>query len=254
MTHTRRLLRHTALALACSALLLPVASRAADEPLERVQVADPYLELHTGPGRGYPIFHVAARAEWVEIQLRHTDWFKVRTDNGKEGWVHRSQLESTLTASGDPKTFRELMQASVLQRRGEIGGAFGRFKSEPMFKLWAGWRLGDVLSAEGTIGTVQGEFSGTSFWHLGLNAEPWADQRFSPFFGIGLGKFHNIPNRSLVAALDTNAKLAHATVGLRWRIGERFLARVDYAVYTAFVADTRSTEYRAVSAGIGFHF
>ena len=46
----------------------------------------------TGPGRGYPVFFVAARDEWVEIELRHTDWYKVRTAGGKLGWVHRSQL------------------------------------------------------------------------------------------------------------------------------------------------------------------
>ena len=30
---------------------------------ERVQVTDPFIELRTGPGRGYPIHFVAAREE-----------------------------------------------------------------------------------------------------------------------------------------------------------------------------------------------
>ena len=64
--------------------------------VERVQVTDPYIELRTGPGRGYPVFFVAAREEWIEITLRHTDWYKVRTAGGKLGWVNRKQLESTL--------------------------------------------------------------------------------------------------------------------------------------------------------------
>ena len=34
------------------------------------RVADPYLELHTGPGRGFPVFFVAARDEWIDIELR----------------------------------------------------------------------------------------------------------------------------------------------------------------------------------------
>ena len=45
-------------------------------------------------------------------------------------------------------------------------------------------------------------FSGTDFWHINLIAEPWSDQRLSPFFGIGFGKFKNIPNPSLVGAID----------------------------------------------------
>ena len=70
---------------------------------ERVKVADPYLEMRTGPGRGFPVHHVAARHEFVIIELRATDWFKVRTvsdtGNDKTGWVHRRQLEGTPSAT-----------------------------------------------------------------------------------------------------------------------------------------------------------
>ncbi len=65
-----------------------------------MQITDPYIELRTGPGRGYPVFFVAGRDEWIEILLRQTDWFKVRTANGQEGWVNRAQLETTLTEAG----------------------------------------------------------------------------------------------------------------------------------------------------------
>jgi hypothetical protein len=221
---------------------------------EKLQVADPYLEMHTGPGRGYPVFHVAAREEWVEIRLRFTDWYKVRTDAGKEGWVHRTQLERTLTAAGEAKSFRDVALTDYLHRRLELGAAWGQFRNEPMLKIWTAYKLSDALSLEGTIGQVQGVFSGTDFWHVSIVTEPWSDQRLSPFFGIGVGKFDNIPNQSLVGALPTNAKLANAFLGARWYLTDRFVARLDYSFYTAFVADTRSTEYRAITAGLSFFF
>ena len=62
--------------------------------------------------------------------------------------------------------------------------------------------MSETLSAEATFGQVQGVFSGTDLWHLDLLAEPWSDQRFSPFVGIGFGKFTNFPNLSLVGAAD----------------------------------------------------
>ena len=259
--------------IACGAAL-PNA-QAADAPTsERLQVADPFLEMRTGPGRGYPVFHVAARSEWIVIELRHTDWYKVRLEadgvgatngtkdgtkddtkpGGKEGWVHRSQLQTTLTEAGGQKSFRDIALDDYLNRRVELGGGWGRFKSEPMLKLWAGYRLSETLSAEATFGQVQGVFSGTDFWHLNLQLEPWSDKRLSPFIGIGFGKFRNIPNASLVGAATTNAKLADATIGLRYHVSERFVLRADYSLYTSFVADTRSLEYRAVTAGIGFFF
>jgi SH3-like domain-containing protein len=67
---------------------------------ERVVVQDAYLEFRTGPGRGFPVFHVVDRGESVELLRRRTDWIKVRVDGGKEGWVNRSQLERTLTPGG----------------------------------------------------------------------------------------------------------------------------------------------------------
>lgn len=241
---------------ACMVLLacgLAPQARAADE-VERLIVADPYIELRTGPGRGYPIFHVAAREERIQILLRHTDWYKVRTENGREGWVNRLQLENTLTEAGGRKTFREIALDDYLQRRLELGAAWGRFKKEPMLKVWTAYRLSDTLTIEGTLGQVQGLFSGTDFWHFNLNVEPWSDKRLSPFFGIGFGRFKNIPNSSLVNAVQTNANLADASVGLRYHITDRFVARVDYSIYTAYIADTRSGEYRAVTAGLSFFF
>lgn len=248
-------------AVAACALLLAVVAprvRAADEPPEQVQVADAFLELHTGPGRGFPVFHVAGRGDWVEILLRHTDWFKVRvgkdSNNVKEGWVSRAQMETTLTRAGLRKTFRDVLLDDYLRRRVEMGMAWGRFKTEPMLKLWTGFRFSETLSVEAAVGQVQGVFTGTDFWHIGLNAEPWADKRLSPFVGIGLGKFKNIPNTSLVSAITTDAKLASATAGVRWHMTDRFVLRADYSIYTAFVADTRASEYRAVTAGISFFF
>jgi hypothetical protein len=221
---------------------------------ERVQVTDPYIELHTGPGRGYPVFFVAARAEWVDILLRHTDWFKVRTSGGKLGWVHRRQLENTLTEAGGQKTFRDVLLDDYLARRLELGASWGRFKAEPMLKAWTAYRFSEALSLEGTLGQVQGVFSGSDFWHLNLNVEPWSAQRLSPFFGVGLGKFKNVPSQSLVGAVNTNAKMADASIGLRYHLSDRFVLRTDCSFYTAFLGDSRTSEYRAYTLGISFFF
>jgi hypothetical protein len=242
--------------LAC-ALSAAVGAQAQAQPAprtERLTIADPFIELHTGPGRGYPVFFVVQRGDAIEVTLRRTDWFRVRTPDGKEGWVHRRQLETTLTEAGGTRTFRDVLVDDYLARRVELGTSWGRFESDPMLKIWGLYRLSDTLRGEATVGQVQGTFSGSSFWHLNLLAEPWSDRRLSPTASLGFGNFRNVPNLSLVNTAVTNARLSNASIGVRWYLSDRFVARADYTLYTAFVADNRSAEYRAITGGLSFFF
>lgn len=232
----------------------PAAAKVETTQFERLQVADPFLEMRTGPGRGFPIFFVVERHQSVRIELRRTDWYRVRADGGQVGWVHRSQLETTLTEAGGTKTFRDILVDDYLRRKLEFGGGLGRFKGEPLTKFWLTYKPSEVLGVEATIGQVQGVFSGTDFWHVALFSEPWSDMRLSPYFSVGLGNFKNLPNTSLVSALPTDARLGHAGLGLRWYLGERFVARLDWSTYAAFVSDQRTLEYRAVTVGLSFFF
>ena len=232
----------------------PTKTASASSKTERLQVTDPYIELRTGPGRGFPVFFVTKRGDYIEIELRHTDWYRVKTDDGKVGWVTRQQLESTITAAGGRKSFRDVLLDDYLSRKVQLGGAWGHFHSEPMLKLWTSYRFSETLSLEGTIAQVQGVFSGSDFWHLNLVAEPWSDRRISPFFGVGVGKFKNFPNLSLIGATTTDAKLANAQIGVRYHLTDRFVMQVDYSLYTAFISDQKSTEYRALTAGVSFFF
>ena len=117
ITTTRsRQLRRTSLALAfffaCSLSATALAKEteaekaakqeAAQEKLLQVFVSEPYLELSTGPGRGYPVFHVVERDASVDVLFRRTDWFKVRDEHGVEGWARARDLRRTKLADGSP--------------------------------------------------------------------------------------------------------------------------------------------------------
>ena len=99
---------------------LTAPAQAADE-LRSVVVADPYLEMHTGPGRGYPIFHVIDRGEAVDIIMQRTSWYLVRSDRGKEGWVDRAQMQKTLQPDGQQVSFEAANIEDFTNARWETG-------------------------------------------------------------------------------------------------------------------------------------
>src|SRR5580658_7610278 len=76
-------------------------AHATEKYLELV-VTEPYLEMHSGPGRGFPVIYVAERDELVTVLFSRTDWYKIRASGGQEGWVRRTDLSRTLLASGAP--------------------------------------------------------------------------------------------------------------------------------------------------------
>jgi len=84
----------------CLLLGMPaVAPADARAPIE-VVVKDAYIDLRTGPGRSFPVTISVERGVTIELLRQRTDWVEVRTARGQRGWVHRSQLENTLTTAG----------------------------------------------------------------------------------------------------------------------------------------------------------
>jgi hypothetical protein len=57
-----------------------------------------------------------------------------------------------------------------------------------------------------------------------------------------------------VSAIPVDAKLSNASVGVRYYLTDRFIVRADYTLYTSFVGDTRTGEYRAKTIGLAFFF
>ena len=57
--------------------------------------------------------------------------------------------------------------------------------------------------------------------------------------------------------IDLNGRCAIVTGGAQGfgrAIAERFVAKLDYSIYTAYVSDSDSADYRAVTLGIAFFF
>lgn len=220
----------------------------------RVQVVDAYIELRTEPGRGYPVFYVAERGEWIEILKRKTDWFKVRLASGKEGWVNRSQLENTLTEAGAKTTFRDVMLTDYLNRRLEVGFGWGQFDKNPVLSMRIGYALTPNFITELSASQVTAAYSSTSLMQLNLMALPFADQRVSPYFTLGVGRYKETPKVTLVNSPEISVTAANAGLGVRVYLTRNFLVRGDFREYMVPINDNRVDTFKEWTIGLGVFF
>ncbi len=241
-----------AVLLVCGQLFVTAAC--AETPHMAVQVVDPYIELHTGPGRGYPVFHVEEKGARIEVIKRRTDWFKVRTARGKEGWVKRSQMERTLSLSGEATQFEDVTIAAFARHRWEFGALGGDFEGAKVMSVLGGFAFTPYLYAELGVSKVLADFSDSNMATLGLASHPFPAWRFSPFFTIGTGVIQTDPKATLVQEKDRVDQVAYVGAGLRVYLTRRFVFRAQYKNYVIFQSTDDNQEIDEWKAGFAVFF
>ncbi|MGO9949447.1 MAG: SH3 domain-containing protein [Steroidobacteraceae bacterium] len=206
-------------------------AEAADKYLVLV-VTDPYLEMHSGPGRGFPIVYVIGRDELVTVLYSRTDWFKVRAPRGQEGWVRRSDLSRTLLASGEPAPIPPY--PDFASHRWEIGAGYGVYNRENLVTTYADFGLTSSLDVEFVVqqafGTLDNRYIATiGLRHTFIPEWKW----FSPTAGIGTG-YQFIQDVVPPAPLQNNNEMAYVSLGARGFITRRFMWRADWRHYVVF--------------------
>ena len=229
-------------------------AHAADKEYRRVAVADPYLEMHTGAGRGYPIFHVVDRGESVEIIVRRTDWFLVRAENGTEGWVDRAQMELTLQGDGEQLSFDKPDQEDFTNAKWEIGVLAGDFGGANITSLYAGYSFNPHVSVEVWGSQILGNFSNGWLGSVNVVHEAFPDWRVSPFFTLGAGMIQTKPKATIIQGEDRTDQIGHVGAGFRIYATRRFLLRAEFKSHVVFTSRDENEEGEEWKVGFAYFF
>lgn len=245
-------------AIACIALLALAASvrpaLADEEPLRRVAVAEPYVDLHTGPGRGYPIFHIVERGESVSVVLQRTDWYLVRTDRDVEGWVSRDQMELTLGIGGENFAVDRAALEDFTNARWETGVLAGDFGGANVVSLYGSYSLNPNVSVEAWASRILGNFSNGWMGSVNVVHEIWPEWRISPFVTLGAGYIETEPKSTIVQAEDRSDQIGHVGAGFRIYATRRFLLRAEFKSYVVFTSRDDNEEVEEWKVGFAYFF
>jgi Bacterial SH3 domain len=226
-------------------------SHAADRSLD-VVIAEPYLEMHTGPGRGYPVFYVVGRGDAVKVLFSRTDWFKVRAPRGQEGWVRREELAKTKLPSGEPAPLPGFPEFA--SHTWEVGASYGVYNKQNLVSAWGDYALTDSMDVEvvlqEALGTIDNRYIATvGIRHTFVPEWKWA----SPTVGIGTG-FQYIDKATPPKPLETTSQLAYVAIGARGFINKRFMWRAEWRNYVVFTKQNDNKEPREWKVGLAVFF
>ena len=242
--------------LVLSLVQFAIAAQAAGaerQPRE-VAIADPFIELRTGPGKGYPIFFVAERGEHIAVLKRRTEWFKVQVARGQEGWVHFEQLTTTLELDGEPFDVPALGFNDYAARRWEVGALYGDFGGANVIAAYGSRSFTPNLSGELWISQALGRFSDSTLATVNIVHLMYPDWRASPYFTLGAGVINTDPKATLVATTDRTDSLAQVGAGVRMYLTRRFVFRAEYKAHVVFTSRNDNEEVSEWKAGFSFFF
>jgi opacity protein-like surface antigen len=220
----------------------------------RVYITASYLELRSGPGRGYPVFNVAERSESVEVLFRRTDWFKVRTERGVEGWAAQRDMLRTVLADGTPFKFDLGDRTGFTSHNFEMGIFAGEYSGSTLVSTYGSYSLNSQLAVELSVGQFLGKYTNGVTGDLGFTHVLLPEWRFSPFLMLGTGLVHVSPKATLVQVPERTDQTAYVGGGVRFYLTRRFFLRAEYKSHVVFTHRNANEEVDEWKLGFAFFF
>lgn len=225
-----------------------------DDEYQQVIIDDPFIEMHTGPGRGYPIFHIVEKGEPVLLIKKKTQWYKIKSPRGKEGWAHEDQMERTLTPSGEKFETNKPTKEGFVNRDFEAGILAGDFDGANVLSLNLGWSWTQNITTELSISQALGNVSDIQFANVSIMHQPFPEWMFSPYLKLGTGVIKTIPRATIVFPEDREDEMLGVGVGFRTHVSRQFFIRGEYNSYTILTSRNDNDQVEEWKLGFSVYF
>ncbi|KUJ83814.1 hypothetical protein AVO43_08290 [Microbulbifer sp. ZGT114] len=220
------------------------------EDAEPVSVDAPYVNVYTGPGRGYPIFHALERGEIVWLLKQRTDWVKVTTRRGHTGWVRVADLADIFSPEGEPLRIDRVDFRDHRSQTLQLGFTYGDFAGADSMGVNLGYRFTANLSGELRATQAVGQFSDSQTYQVAVLHQPFPRWRVSPYFMLGTGINITSPNATIVATEDRQDTAMLTGFGLKTFIARRFALRAEVANH--YLLTSRENNQEIIEWKLGF--
>ncbi|MGJ8680602.1 SH3 domain-containing protein [Paraglaciecola sp.] len=195
-----------------------------------VLITQPFVNVHTGPSSGYPVFHIIEKDEWVTVLKRRTDWFKVLLPNKQQGWIKFDDLSKTQSVTGEVTSLSDGSFADFSERSFELAVFAGKVDAVNALTVAGTWVWTENIATELSYTQALGDFSENEMVMLRVQHSMFPEWRLSPYFSLGAGLVKTTPRANLVQSGDETRDSDALEVGLgfRYYMNRNFLIRLEY--------------------------
>jgi len=217
-----------------------------------VVVAEPYLEMHSGPGRGYPVVYVVGRDEVVTV-LYSRNRIGTRCARRAAGRLGAPlRIGFTKLASGEPAPIRPIRISRPTA--GRLARGYGVFNHQNLVTTWGDFGLTEqprrrIRPATGVGHHRQPYIASLGMRHTFIPEWRWFCPRRVSDSAISTStiKYRRKP-------LQTSNQLAYVSLGVRGFITRRFMWRADWRKYVVFTNQIKMRNRKEWKFGLAVFF
>ncbi len=229
------------LAVCCFFLVQPAISKDM-KPGVSLEVIDAYADVHSGPGRGYPVFYTIEQGEKVEILTRRPGWYEVRAENGRVGWTTAAQISRTIQATGEPADLPSVGYGDYIKGSWVTGFSTGQFSDGALegyetFSVTGGYRFLSWLGADVELGRLFGSDASGDYYAANVYLEPFSDWKFSPYVALGVGELSLGSQPQLISFSEKSSNFNSYGLGTSFYLGRNFVIKAEYRWYSVSTDD-----------------
>ncbi len=226
-----------------------------------VVITAPYLDLHTGPGRGYPAFHVAEKGEALNLLFERAGWVKVQLKAHRkqrariEGWVAKEVLLQATV----PAAERGQLPAPAKSASWTAGVLAGQLDHAPSVSLRGRWLFSDTFAAVLQVNQTLGEFSELRMGTLGLTHDLFKHNMpaflpVQPYLNVGGGVVEISPKTTLAEDKKRIEDMVAYGLGVRYAVNPRYQLVVEYQEMRIFTERDNNEEASQWHVGLEVGF
>lgn len=219
----------------------------------KLGVTNAFIDLRTGAGVGFPVFHSVNRGGSVTLLKQKANWYKVQAKRGITGWVQADKLAQGTQHLQSRQPFSRVNSLRQNSRNIALETAFGIIGDDPMYGIAMQWRPWRCCGVEARMNKVMGSYTDARLLTAGLYAEKMLWTKWHFLLALSMGEMSGTPRQTLVNQSVITNSLRTLGLGAKYRVAQRLNVLLGWRLHQTDI-QTGDSQLNELYTGVQVYF